>query len=126
MIVCKLRTLATAVIAASAMALAVGMSPGPKPAGGDQRHVLPGVAKVPLRAADPPVDEEVFGPGGALAADGRIGKVTDVQGTVSLKPVMHRRWTPVTGPVILQPGDWLRTDPRARTRSRCSSFSRRG
>ena len=50
--------------------------------------------------------------GTTLAEDGRIGKVTDVQGTVAVKPVMQRRWTPVAGSTILQPGDWLRTDAR--------------
>jgi hypothetical protein len=50
--------------------------------------------------------------GTTLAEDGRIGKVTDVQGTVAVKPVMQRRWTPIAGSTILQPGDWLRTDAR--------------
>ena len=49
---------------------------------------------------------------GRSLADGRIGKVTDVQGTVAVKPVMQRRWTPVANSAILQPGDWLRTDAR--------------
>ena len=29
------------------------------------------------------------------------GKVTDVQGVVSVKPVMHRRWTPVAGQMLM-------------------------
>lgn len=57
--------------------------------------------------------DEPDGRGGrTLAEDGRIGKVIDVQGTVSVKPLTQRRWTPVTGSAILQPGDWLRTDAR--------------
>ncbi len=47
-----------------------------------------------------------------LAEVGRIGKIVDAQGIVSLKPVTARRWTPVTGAMLLKPGDWLRTDIR--------------
>jgi len=61
--------------------------------------------------AEPP-DEDLFVVGDTLTEDGRIGKVTDAQGIVALRPVMARRWTPVAGPAILQPGDWLRTDAR--------------
>ena len=61
---------------------------------------------------DPPGDEADFVAGDTLTEDGRVGKVTDVQGIVSVRPVMARRWTPVAGPVILKPGDWLRTDRR--------------
>ncbi|MCC6125288.1 MAG: tetratricopeptide repeat protein [Pirellulales bacterium] len=59
-----------------------------------------------------PVDENLFVVGDALTEDGRIGKVTDVQGMVSIKPVMAERWTPVCGNILLKPGDWLQTDPR--------------
>src|SRR5262249_30973108 len=44
--------------------------------------------------------------------DGRIGKVADVQGIVSVKPVMAERWTPVRSHLVLKPGDWVRTDAR--------------
>ncbi len=47
-----------------------------------------------------------------LTEDGRVGNVTDVQGVVAVKPVMHERWTPLAGRLLLQPGDWLRTDAR--------------
>jgi len=70
------------------------------------------IVEVNVLAVDKPVDEELFVVGDTLTEDGRIGKVTDAQGIVSIKPVMHRRWTPVSGPVILKPGDWLRTDVR--------------
>jgi hypothetical protein len=70
------------------------------------------VAAVAVWVGGPGVDERLIAADATLAEDGRIGKVTDVQGTVSVKPVMQHRWTPVTGPVILQPGDWLRTDLR--------------
>ena len=38
--------------------------------------------------------------------------MVDAQGAVSLKPAEHERWTPVCGPLLLMPGDWLRTDLR--------------
>jgi len=70
------------------------------------------VAKIRVLAVDPPVDEDLFVVGDTLTEDGRVGKVTDAQGIVSVKPVMHRRWTPVAAYMLLKPGDWLRTDNR--------------
>ncbi len=48
----------------------------------------------------------------SLCEDGRVGRIVEVQGVVLIKPPMQRRWTPVCGPGILQPGDWVRTDAR--------------
>ncbi len=62
--------------------------------------------------ANQPVDENLFVVGDTLTEDGRIGKVSDVQGLVSVRPVMAERWTPVCGNILLRPGDWLRTDLR--------------
>ena len=47
-----------------------------------------------------------------LTDDGRIGKVTDAQGVVSVRPVLRDRWSPVLPLLVLKPGDWLRTDSR--------------
>jgi hypothetical protein len=47
-----------------------------------------------------------------LIDDGRIGKVTDAQGIVSIKPVLHERWSPVQSRLVLKPGDLLQTDAR--------------
>ena len=63
-------------------------------------------------AVDQPVDESLFVVGDTLTEDGRLGKVTDVQGIVSLRPVMHRRWTPVAAHMLVKPGDWVRTGVR--------------
>ena len=49
---------------------------------------------------------------GGLADDGRVGKVVDAQGIVSVKPVLGERWTPVREQLVLKPGDWIRTDAR--------------
>jgi predicted Zn-dependent protease len=62
--------------------------------------------------ANQPVNEDLFVVGDSLSEDGRIGKVTDVQGMVSIKPAMAERWTPVSGNLLLKPRDWLRTDLR--------------
>jgi len=70
------------------------------------------IARLTVLAVNEPVDEELFVVGDTLTEDGRIGKVTDAQGIVAVRPVMRSRWTPVAGPVILKPGDWLRTDVR--------------
>jgi len=47
-----------------------------------------------------------------LTEDGRVGKVTESQGIVSLRPMNALRWTPVCHNPVLKPGDWLRTDLR--------------
>ncbi|MGD0896679.1 MAG: VIT domain-containing protein [Thermoguttaceae bacterium] len=47
-----------------------------------------------------------------LTEDGRIGKVTDVQGMVMLRPATASRWSPVAERLLLRPGDWVRTDLR--------------
>ncbi|MCA9239069.1 MAG: hypothetical protein KDA37_02665, partial [Planctomycetales bacterium] len=59
-----------------------------------------------------PVDEDLFMVGKHLTEDGRIGKVVDLQGTVTLRPVMHHRWTPAANQMLLRVGDWVRTDVR--------------
>lgn len=76
-----------------------------------------------LIARDVPFDESLFVVAESLTEDGRIGKVLDAQGIVSLKPVMNRRWTPVVRPVVLKPGDWLRTDVRGANAVRASLTS---
>src|SRR6266542_747170 len=68
--------------------------------------------KLTVLAYDEPIAAEKFAIADTLTEDGRIGKVTDVQGIVSVKPVLHERWTPVREHLVLKPGDWLRTDAR--------------
>ncbi len=70
------------------------------------------VTTLTVLGTNQPVDESLFVVGDVLTEDGRIGKVTDVQGVVAVKPVMCERWTPVCGNILLKPGDWLQTDPR--------------
>jgi hypothetical protein len=70
------------------------------------------LAELRLVARDVPVDEEKFVVAESLTEDGRIGKVTDVQGLVALQPPLAARWTPVCGPLVLKPGDWVRTETR--------------
>ncbi len=69
-------------------------------------------AELTVLAYDQPIDPATFAIADTLTEDGRIGKVTDVQGIVTIKPVLHERWTPVREHLVLKPGDWLRTDAR--------------
>jgi tetratricopeptide (TPR) repeat protein len=58
------------------------------------------------------IDERKFVVKDTLTEDGRVGKIADLQGVVSIRPVMHQRWTPVVGDTLLRPGDWVRADVR--------------
>lgn len=70
------------------------------------------LAELALVARDVNVEESQFAVAKSLSEDGRIGKLTDSQGIVGLKPVLGTRWTPVCRQMLLKPGDWLRTDVR--------------
>jgi predicted Zn-dependent protease len=70
------------------------------------------VLEMVVLAYNEKVSEGEFAVSDTLTEDGRIGKLTDVQGIVTIKPVMHERWTPVRGNLLLKPGDWVRTDVR--------------
>lgn len=63
-------------------------------------------------ARDVAVDESQFVVATKFSEDGRIGKIVDSAGVVTLRPMMQRRWTPVATQLLLKPGDWLRTDAR--------------
>ncbi len=70
------------------------------------------VGELHVLAYNRAVEEEKFVVRDTLTEDGRVGKLTDVQGVVSIKPVMRQRWTPVSSHFLVKPGDWLRTDLR--------------
>ena len=70
------------------------------------------VSQLVVASVNAPVNEELFQVGATLTVDGRIGKVTDCQGLVSVKPVAHSRWTPIEQHLVLKPRDWIRTDLR--------------
>ena len=70
------------------------------------------IAELTAITYDEPIAADKFAIADTLTEDGRIGKVTDVQGIVSIKPVLHERWTPVRDGLVLRPGDWVRTDAR--------------
>ncbi|MDY3561130.1 VIT domain-containing protein [Gemmata sp. JC673] len=63
-------------------------------------------------APEPPPREQKFVFEDKLTDDGRIGKVSDAQGVVAVKPVQAERWSPVQAGLVLKPGDWVRTDAR--------------
>lgn len=70
------------------------------------------LAELRLIARNKAVDESRFVVAKSLSSDGRIGRVLDAQGIVTLRPVMRSRWTPVARQMLIRPGDWLRTDVR--------------
>ncbi len=72
----------------------------------------PPLAEMRLVAMNAPVDESKFVVAKSLTDDGRIGKVSDAQGIVLVRPALAQRWTPVCREMALRAGDWLRTDIR--------------
>lgn len=84
----------------------------PEEADKDMPRQGPPLAELRLIARNAPVDEGKFVVAKWLSQDGRLGKIVDHQGIITVKPVMHARWTPVVEDILLMPGDWLRTDKR--------------
>ncbi|MBC7967104.1 MAG: hypothetical protein H7Z17_14415, partial [Fuerstia sp.] len=58
------------------------------------------------------VADEKFAVTGSLTEDGRIGKISEAQGIVVLRPMLSKRWTPICRETLLRPGDWIRTELR--------------
>ena len=79
---------------------------------GGKRHVGPPLAEMRLIAMNEAVANEKFQVVNSLTEDGRIGKVTQSQGIVGLRPMLANRWTPIAQQTLLKPGDWLRTEIR--------------
>jgi predicted Zn-dependent protease len=75
---------------------------------GDDRPL----SELKVLAYNPRIAAEKFVVRDTLTEDGRVGKITDLQGVVAVKAVLHQRWTPVSTHLIIKPGDWLRTDLR--------------
>lgn len=76
------------------------------------KRLGPPLAEIAFVAQDIPVNDAKFRVPVDLSEQNRIGKVIDSQGIVSLRPLGASRWTPLVGPTVLQPKDWLRTDVR--------------
>ena len=71
------------------------------------------LSKITLVSMNKPVEDAKFVVGNTLTEDGRIGKVIEAQGIVSIKAKMGRRFRPVAdNQQLLRPGDWIRTDMR--------------
>jgi Flp pilus assembly protein TadD len=70
------------------------------------------LAELRLMAVNEVVDESKFAVAKTLTEDGRIGKLSDAQGIVLLRPMLAKRWTPICRDTLLKPGDWLRTELR--------------
>lgn len=74
--------------------------------------VQPPLAELRLIALNQPIDDDKFVVSKSLTEDGRIGKVSESQGIVVLRPMLAKRWTPICRETLLRPGDWLRTELR--------------
>ncbi len=72
----------------------------------------PPLTELAFIAQEVEVDAAKFVVDQSLTEDGRIGKLTDSQGIVTLKPMLGARWTPISRQMLVKPGDWLRTDVR--------------
>lgn len=81
------------------------------PAGLTKRDGPP-VAELRLVARNVEVKKGQFEWKKSLSEDGRIGKITDRQGMVLLRPKLNRRWSPICNQMRLKPGDQIRTDVR--------------
>jgi hypothetical protein len=73
---------------------------------------MPPLADMTLVAMNVPVADDKFVVAKSLTEDGRIGKVSESQGIVVLRPMLAKRWTPICREMLLKPGDWLRTELR--------------
>ena len=67
---------------------------------------------------DVALQDEEFAVPDTFTADGRVGKVLDVQGVVAVKPRLQTRWTPLVGETVLKPGDLVRADVRGANAAR--------
>ena len=72
----------------------------------------PPLAEMQLVAMNIAVADEKFAVSKSLTEDGRIGKISDAQGIVVLRPMLAKRWTPICRETLLRPGDWIRTELR--------------
>lgn len=79
---------------------------------GDRRKAGPPLAELQLVALDVVVDDDKFIVAKSLTEDGRIGKISQAQGIVVLRPMLAKRWTPICRDTLLKPGDWVRTEIR--------------
>ena len=70
----------------------------------------PPLAELRLVKRNIDFEEELFVVGKSLSKDGRIGQIANTRGLVQIRPQAYSRWTPISGPVVLKPCDWLRTD----------------
>ena len=72
----------------------------------------PPLAEMRLVSMNVPMADEKFAVIKSLTEDGRIGKISEAQGIVVLRPMLAKRWTPICRETLLRPGDWIRTELR--------------
>lgn len=91
----------------------------------DQRGKQP-FAELFVTAVNEDLPENKFLVLNSLSEDGRVGKITDTQGVVTVKPMAQERWTPIGENFVMMPGDWLRTDARGANAAEVKLISRTG
>src|SRR5439155_10243042 len=83
-------------------------------------------SKLEVVKVDGDLPDERFAALSSLSEDGRVGKVVDTQGVVTVKPLNADRWTPVGANFVVMPGDWVRTDTRGANAAAVKLLSRAG
>jgi tetratricopeptide (TPR) repeat protein len=82
------------------------------------------VGELQVTAVEADLPEDKFLVLNSLSEDGRVGKVSDVQGVVSVRPLGQTRSTPLANGLVVMPGDWLRTDNRGANAAALNLISR--
>ena len=70
------------------------------------------IARLNLVTWNEPIDENLFAISDKLNPAGQVGRIATVQGHVSLRPVMHSRWSRASQNLALEIGDQIRTNAR--------------
>ena len=65
----------------------------------------PPLAEMRLVSMNVQIADEKFAVTKSLTEDGRIGKISEAQGIVVLRPMLAKRWTPICRETLLRPGD---------------------
>ena len=79
---------------------------------GKNRSGGPPLAEIRLIAMNNRVEDEKFEIPDSLTEDGRIGGVSQLQGIVVLRPMLAKRWSPISPQTLVRTGDWIRTELR--------------
>ena len=68
----------------------------------ETKRTGPPLAEMQLVAMNVQVADEKFAVTKSLTEDGRIGRISEAQGIVVLRPMLAKRWTPICRETLLQ------------------------